>query len=72
MISRRDTAASCSAGLAVNSSICPRSSEIPSLALQLLSAIDITVMNMALPKIQHAMDVSPTGLSWVLNAYTLV
>lgn len=36
MISRRDTAASCSAGLAVNSSICPRGSEIPSLALQLL------------------------------------
>jgi hypothetical protein len=32
VISGRDTAASCSASLAVNSSICPRSSEIPSLA----------------------------------------
>jgi EmrB/QacA subfamily drug resistance transporter len=42
------------------------------LCVQLLSAIDITVMNMALPKIQHSLDVSPTGLSWVLNAYTLV
>ncbi|WP_393062903.1 MFS transporter [Streptomyces sp. LN549] len=41
------------------------------LCVQLLSAIDITVMNMALPKIQHSLDVSPTALSWVLNAYTL-
>jgi EmrB/QacA subfamily drug resistance transporter len=34
--------------------------------------LDITVMNVALPRIQADLDFSPTGLSWVMNAYTLV
>jgi EmrB/QacA subfamily drug resistance transporter len=42
------------------------------LCVQLLNTIDITVMNMALPQIQRQFDFSPTGLSWVINAYTLV
>lgn len=41
------------------------------LCVQLLNAVDITVMNMALPQIQRQFDFSPTALSWVLNAYTL-
>lgn len=41
------------------------------LAVQLMIGIDITVMNMALPQIQEELNFSPTGLSWVLNAYTL-
>ncbi|MBF6447183.1 MFS transporter [Nocardia elegans] len=34
--------------------------------------LDITVMNVALPRIQHDLHFSATGLSWVMNAYTLV
>lgn len=39
---------------------------------QLMLALDVTVMNVALPRVQHDLHFSPTGLSWVLNAYTLV
>lgn len=41
------------------------------LTVQLMIAIDITVMNMALPRIQADLAFTPAGLSWVLNAYTL-
>jgi EmrB/QacA subfamily drug resistance transporter len=41
------------------------------LCVQLLDAIDITVMNMALPSIQQAFSMPVTTLSWVLNGYTL-
>lgn len=41
------------------------------LCVQLLNAIDITVMNMALPQIQSSLGFTPTSLSWVINAYTL-
>jgi EmrB/QacA subfamily drug resistance transporter len=34
--------------------------------------LDVTVMNVALPRIQAGLHFSPTGLSWVINAYTLV
>jgi EmrB/QacA subfamily drug resistance transporter len=34
--------------------------------------LDITVMNVALPRIQADLHFSPTNLSWVMNAYTLV
>jgi EmrB/QacA subfamily drug resistance transporter len=34
--------------------------------------LDITVMNVALPRIQASLHFTPTGLSWVINAYTLV
>ncbi|NUS44222.1 MAG: MFS transporter [Mycobacteriaceae bacterium] len=33
--------------------------------------LDITVMNVALPRIQHDLHFSSTGLSWVMNVYTL-
>jgi EmrB/QacA subfamily drug resistance transporter len=33
--------------------------------------LDATVMNVALPRIQQGLGFSPTGLSWVLNSYTL-
>jgi EmrB/QacA subfamily drug resistance transporter len=34
--------------------------------------LDATIVNIALPNIQTALHFSATGLSWVLNAYTLV
>ncbi|GAA1236938.1 MFS transporter [Kitasatospora nipponensis] len=37
----------------------------------LMIGVDSTVINVALPKIQHELHFSPTGLSWVLNSYTL-
>ncbi|MFF2551184.1 MFS transporter [Nocardia sp. NPDC058058] len=42
------------------------------LTCQLMIVLDITVMNVALPRIQADLHFSPTGLSWVMNAYTLV
>jgi EmrB/QacA subfamily drug resistance transporter len=50
----------------------------PNLALlviasaQLMVVLDATIVNIALPHIKEALDFSPTGLSWVLNSYTLV
>ena len=41
-------------------------------AAQLMVVLDATIVNIALPHIQSALHFSPTGLSWVLNAYTLV
>ncbi|WP_211216224.1 MFS transporter [Longispora albida] len=49
----------------------------PALALtvitsaQLMIVLDATIVNVALPQIQRALDFTPTGLSWVLNAYTI-
>ena len=37
----------------------------------LMVGVDSTVVNVALPDIQQDLDFSRTGLSWVLNAYTL-
>lgn len=37
----------------------------------LLIGIDVTVVNLALPDMGSALDLSPTASSWVLNAYTL-
>jgi EmrB/QacA subfamily drug resistance transporter len=42
------------------------------LACQLMLVLDATVMNVALPRIQSDLHFSATGLSWVMNAYTLV
>lgn len=39
---------------------------------QLMVVLDATIVNIALPHIQAALHFSRTGLSWVLNAYTLV
>jgi len=50
----------------------------PNLALtviasaQLMVVLDATIVNIALPAIKSALGFSATGLSWVLNAYTLV
>ena len=41
-------------------------------AAQLMVVLDATIVNIALPFIRTALHFSPTGLSWVLNAYTLV
>ncbi|WP_338695260.1 MFS transporter [Streptomyces sp. Q6] len=37
----------------------------------LMVGLDATVVNVALPDIRRTLHFSPTGLSWVLNAYTL-
>ncbi|PSL06080.1 EmrB/QacA subfamily drug resistance transporter [Haloactinopolyspora alba] len=41
------------------------------LTCQLMIVLDITVMNVALPHIRADLGFSTTGLSWVMNAYTL-
>jgi len=41
------------------------------LTCQLMLILDATVMNVALPRIQQELGFSRTGLSWVMNAYTL-
>ena len=41
-------------------------------ACQMMVALDATVVNVALPRIQGALHFSPTGLAWVFNIYTLV
>jgi EmrB/QacA subfamily drug resistance transporter len=33
--------------------------------------LDLSIVNVALPHMQQALDFSPTGLSWVVNAYSL-
>ncbi|WP_030202408.1 MFS transporter [Streptomyces sp. NRRL S-87] len=38
---------------------------------QLMIVLDITIVNIALPHIQTALNFSTTSLSWVVNAYTL-
>ncbi len=40
-------------------------------ACQMMVIVDATVVNIALPSIQRSLHFSATGLSWVLNAYTL-
>jgi EmrB/QacA subfamily drug resistance transporter len=41
------------------------------LTCQLLVAVDLTIVNIALPKIQTSLHFSPVGLSWVFDAYAL-
>jgi EmrB/QacA subfamily drug resistance transporter len=41
------------------------------LGAQLMIILDMTVVNIALPHIQHSLHFSATSLSWVLNGYTL-
>src|SRR5260370_33481760 len=38
---------------------------------QLMVVLDATIVNIALPSIQKALQFSPTGLEWVINAYSL-
>lgn len=42
------------------------------LTCQLMIMLDATVMNVALPRVRADLGFTPAGLSWVLNAYTLV
>ena len=39
---------------------------------QLMVVLDATIVNIALPSMQRALHFTPTGLEWVINAYTLV
>jgi len=39
---------------------------------QLMVVLDATIVNVALPHIQHALGFSDSNLEWVVNAYTLV
>jgi EmrB/QacA subfamily drug resistance transporter len=41
------------------------------LTCQLMLILDVTIIITSLPKIHSALGFSPTGLSWVQNAYTL-
>ncbi len=41
------------------------------LTCQLMVVLDATIVNIALHDIQQSLHFSPTGLSWVVNAYTL-
>ncbi|MGD0879959.1 MAG: MFS transporter [Acidimicrobiales bacterium] len=41
------------------------------LAAQLMVVLDTTIVNVALPHIQHGLGFTGSGLSWVLNAYLL-
>ena len=38
---------------------------------QLMVVLDATIVNVALPSIQHSLKLSPANLQWVVNAYTL-
>jgi len=40
-------------------------------AAQLMVVLDATIVNVALPHIQHALGFSDNGLEWVVNAYAL-
>src|SRR6266487_676948 len=39
---------------------------------QFMVVLDVTVVNVALPSIQTALDFSPANLQWVVNGYTLL
>lgn len=38
---------------------------------QLMATLDVTIVNLALPAIQHDLAMSNAGLAWVVDAYTL-
>jgi EmrB/QacA subfamily drug resistance transporter len=40
--------------------------------VQFMLVLDITVVNVALPRIQHDLGFSPSGLAWVVNGYVLM
>lgn len=42
------------------------------LVAQLMIVLDASIVNIALPDMQTALGFSPAGLSWVVNAYSLV
>jgi EmrB/QacA subfamily drug resistance transporter len=38
---------------------------------QLMATLDVTIVNLSLPSVQRAMDLSNAGEAWVVDAYTL-
>jgi EmrB/QacA subfamily drug resistance transporter len=38
---------------------------------QLMVVLDMTVVNVALPSVREALEFTPAGLQWVVNAYTI-
>jgi EmrB/QacA subfamily drug resistance transporter len=40
--------------------------------IQFMLILDVTVVNVALPRIQHDLGFSPPGLAWVVNGYVLM
>lgn len=40
--------------------------------IQFILVLDMTVVNIALPSIQNDLEMSPTGLAWVVNGYILM
>jgi EmrB/QacA subfamily drug resistance transporter len=39
---------------------------------QFMVVLDVTIVNVALPRIESALHFSPSGLQWVISAYTLL
>ena len=39
---------------------------------QFMVVLDATIVNVALPSIQHDLDFSPANLAWIINSYTLL
>ena len=66
-----------STALSADSPTVGQSSHHPTVALvviataQLMVMLDLTIVNIALPAIQHALGFSLTNLSWVIDAYVL-
>src|SRR5665213_2649491 len=40
--------------------------------IQFMLILDVTVVNVALPRIQHDLSFSQAGLAWVVNGYVLM
>src|SRR6266581_9431015 len=40
--------------------------------IQFMLILDVTVVNVALPRIQHDLGFSQSGLAWVVNGYVLM
>lgn len=59
----------------MNTQVQPRNATIALLVIcgaQMMIVLDNTIVNVALPSMQAELNLSATGLSWVINAYTLV
>ncbi|MBO0773393.1 MAG: MFS transporter, partial [Actinobacteria bacterium] len=41
-------------------------------AMQFMLVLDVTVVTVALPRIQHDLEFSGPGLAWVINGYVLM
>jgi len=60
--------------LALRGAAAPRHVNIALLVIafaQLMVVLDTTIVNVALPSIQHALRFNPTDLEWVINGYSL-